>query len=382
MKYLYAKFRRLIVALVITIQSLLIVSSSFSQVAAPPALGPGNYHSVNSPQFGVGLLSGFVKTQVAQIVAQANTEIHKQTSTVSVEALPLKVFSPMRVATRYTNRPNQYYATLPFIIAVKVKIPVTSDRMIYIPLDLNVSCEGWQNGKGTIQFVGKTGPPSIEGGNIVEDIIRVRDVIDNQIRNHLTLPGSITIPIANSECVTIGASPSQSVGDPFAFIAYDPPSGRVLPTMIGRATTTIEVTFQKLKRLRARGNGAVLYQPTENIILDTYANFVRHQSATLTMREDDEVTLNMPQSVVSGPTDLLVVIANILQGPSLNPEDSAFDAAQRTANYSPGVHTLTITKVYTEPPNSLHNKPLIIRVPAYELTYNVRVTNPAVVVSR
>jgi len=321
-------------------------------------------------------LSGIVKTQIAEIVSQANDTIHKQTKKITVEALPLKVYSPMRVATLYTNRPNQYYAKLPMDIAIKVRLPLAADRTIYIPLELNLSCEGWETGKGTVQILAKTGPPSIEGGNIVEDVLRVRDVIDNLIKSKLTLPTGINVSLPNGECITIGPSPSQFVGDPFAFIAYDQPK-RLGTIRDLRMAPSVEVTFQKLKRLRARGNGAILYQTSESIIVDTYANFVRHQSPTLTMREDDEVTLNMPPSTVkTSGSDLLVIIANILQQPTSQPEDSAFSASSRTANFSPGTHTLQITKVYIEPPGPGHNKPLQIRVPAYELTYSVRVTNP------
>lgn len=360
--------------LVVTIHSLLI-RSSFAQTASPP-LGPPSYRSQNSPQLGVGVLSGIVKTQVAQIVTQANDQIHKQTKTITVEALPLKVYSPMRLATLYTNRPNQNYAKLPMGIAIKVKIPLAADRTIYIPLDLNLSCEGWETGTGTIQIVAKTGPPSIEGGNIVEDVLMVRDIIDNLIKSHLALPSGINVSLPNSACVTIGASPSQYVGDPFAFIAYDQPS-RFGPIRDLGISPSIEVTFQKLKRLHARGNGAILYQTVENIILDTYVNYLRHQSPTLTMREDDEVNLNMPPSTIKASgSDLLVIIANILQQPTSQPEDSAFAASSRTANFSPGTHILQITKVYVEPPGPGHAKPLQIRVPAYELTYGVRVTNP------
>ena len=75
------------------------------------------------------------------------------------------------------------------IISVKVKIPVTSDRTISIPFALNLSCEDWHTGNGTVQIVGQTGPPSIEGGNIIEDVLMVRDLIDNLIRSKLTLQG-------------------------------------------------------------------------------------------------------------------------------------------------------------------------------------------------
>lgn len=338
---------------------------------APPPLGPPTYRS-EKIQLGVGLLSGFVKTKVAEIVTEANKKISQQTKRVTVEAMPLRVFSPRRVATLHTNRPNQYYVKLPMGISVKVKIPVTTDRTIYIPFDLNLSCDGWQTGNGTVQIVGQTGPPSIEGGNIIEDVLMVRDLINNLIRSKLTLPGAIRFSLPNSSCVTIGASRSQFVGDPFAFIAYDPaPPFR---PVLDRVTQPVTVTFKKLKRLRARNNGAILYQASENILLETYANFVLNQSAPLTMREDDEVVLTLPPAVVKAPGDLLVIIANIRQQPTSTPEDSAFVASTRSANFSPGVHTFQITKVLIEPAGPGHTRPIQRRVPAYELTYEVRYT--------
>src|SRR5262249_55285763 len=133
----------------------------------------------------------------------------------------------------------------------------------------------------------------------------------------------------------------------------------------------------RLKRLRARSrDGSVLYQPTENIILETYANFATRQSPVLTMREDQEVNLDAsPLVVTPSGLDLLVVLANIKQQPTSTPEDSSFAVSQRTANFAPGTHTLQITKLYTVPPGPFNSKPLQIRVPAYELTYSVRVTN-------
>jgi hypothetical protein len=108
--------------------------------------------------------------------------------------------------------------------------------------------------------------------------------------------------------------------------------------------------------------------------LETYANFATRQSAVLTMREDDEVNLN---SLVLNTArfNQLVIIANIRHQPTGQPEDSAFAAFAATANFSPGTHTLQISKVFTEPPGPTHSKPLQIRVPAYELTYTVSVAN-------
>ena len=360
--------KRCWLAVVLTAMTSFCVVPSFAQLPPAPPLGPSSYRS-DKIQVGVGVLTSIVKGQVGDIVVQANTMIQQQTNKVSVEALPLQVFSPMRVATQYTNRPNQYYIKLPITIPIKVKIDFTSDRMIYIPLDVNVSCEGWETGQGKVQILAKPGPPNVEGGNIVEDVIRVRDFINNQIKNNLSVPGAIPVPLPNGACVTIGASPGKYVGDPFAYIAYDPPSrfGPIRTDLVG---SNVIVTFQRLKRLRARGLGAVLYQPTETILLEAYANFATHQSAVLTMHEDDEVNLDRMVLKATG-LESLVVIANIRQEPTGQPEDSAFVASSRTANYSPGTHTLQITKVFIEPPGPGHNKPLQVRVPAYELTYTV-----------
>jgi hypothetical protein len=351
--------------------------SALAQPAPPPPLGPATYRS-DKIRLEVSTLSAIVKSKVAEIVTNANNTIHKQTSTVTVEALPLTVYSPMRVATRYTDRPNQYYVKLPMTIPIKVRIPLTSDRMIYISLDVNFSCEGWENGKGALQIVAHADPPVVEGGNIIEDVIRVRDLINNLIKSQLNLPGAIQASPVVTECITIGPSPSRYVGDPSAFIAYDQP-GRLQIASATRALPTVEVTPQRLRRLQARNKGAVLYQTTENILFETYANFQLRQSAVLTMREGDEVSLNLPALNVRA-FDSLVIIANIKQQPNSTPEDSAFAVWARAANFSPGVHTLQITKVYIEPPGPGHTKPLQIRVPAYELTYSVRYSDRSFVV--
>jgi hypothetical protein len=351
----------------------------FAQPAAPPALGPSTFRS-DKTQLAISVIVAIARTKVAEIVAQTNDKIHKQTGTVSVEALPIQVFGPRRVASQYTNRPNEFYVKVPLIIAVKVKIPLASDRTISIPLDVNFFCEGWHTGKGNLEIVAKTDRAIVEGGNIVEDVIRVRDIIDGLIKSQLTIPGGFPVPsLPISSCVTIGASPGRFVGDPDAFIAYDQPLG--LPLSNLAQPTEITVALQRLKRLRARNKGAILYQDTENILLETYANFATRQSTVLTMREDDEVNLN--SLVLKTPRfGQLVIIANIRHQPTGQPEDSAFATFGATANFSPGTHTLQISKVFTEPPGPTHSKPLQIRVPAYELTYTVAVVNRGTRITR
>ena len=115
-------------------------------------------------------------------------------------------------------------------------------------------------------------------------------------------------------------------------------------------------------------------------MLDVYANFNERQASNLTMKENDEIALNIRTIVFNAPLpDSLVLIANVNQLPLGSTQDSAFAAALRTASYSPGVHTLQIPKHYVIPPGPGNRKPIIATVPAYELTYNVNYVSPTLI---
>lgn len=350
---------------------------SVARAQISPPIGPETYRS-DAKQLGVGILTGMVKSTVDKIVTDTNAELARQGKSIRIQALPFKFWSPSRVATQYTNRPNEWFVKIPTMIGINVDIPVVADRQIYYPLDLNLTCNGWQTNNGVVKVTAQPGPPSVEGGSILEDVIHVRDYVDSQVKSHLPQIAAITQTIPNSQCVTIGASPSTSTSDPFAFVAWDAPIRRPIGGTV--AIPRLEVSFIKLKRLRARGNGALLYSPTENIMLDVYANFNERQSSVLTMKEDDEVPLTIRSVVLNAPLpNSLVVIANINQQPLGSTQDSAFAAALRTASYSPGLHTLQIPKHFVIPPGPGRRKPIIATTPAYELTYNVNYITATVV---
>ena len=96
------------------------------------------------------------------------------------------------------------------------------------------------------------------------------------------------------------------------------------------------------------------------------------------MKEGDDVALTLAPVTLKPPLlDSLVVIANIAQGLSLNPEDSSWNTTFAAANFSPGVHTIQINKHYTMPPGPGNPKPSQGTVAAYELTYNVSYVKPS-----
>jgi hypothetical protein len=223
-----------------------------------------------------------------------------------------------------------------------------------------------------VTYTAVTGAPDIQGGNAVENLLMVRDLIDNTVRSYLPSIGAQTQTF-NNPCVTIGASPSK-IEAQNSFIAWDAPVRR-LAGNIGTVGPHLEITFLKLKRLAARGNGQVLYSPVENVELDAYANFTERQSHNLTFREGDEVSLNLTPIIISAPLpNILVVIASINQ-PAGSGDDTSFWSAPNSANFSPGEHTLQIPKHYVIPGRA-GIKPTFGAVPGYELTYRVASSNP------
>jgi hypothetical protein len=356
----------------------MLVVFSVARGQVSPPVGPETYRS-EKQQIGVGILTGMIKAAAEKIVADTNANLQSTGSSTTVRLLPFTFHPPDRIASKYTNRPNQWRVWMPTIIGINVDMPHGINRQIYISLDLNVSCDGWQTGNGVVRVTAVPGAPYIEGGSILEDIIPIRDFVDSQVRIRLPQLATETQTIPMTRCETIGASPNSGTFDPFAFIAYDAPVRRPIGGVV--AIPRLEVKFMRLKRLRARGNlgSGILYSPTENIMLDVYANFGERQSSVLTMREQDDVALNIPPIVFNSPLpNSLVLIANLNQEPLGSTQDSAFAASLRSASYSPGVHTLQIPKHYVVPIGPGNRKPYIATTPAYELTYNVNYVSEAV----
>lgn len=328
---------------------------------------------------GVGLLTGIVKTVAQSYMDSTNANLKREGTSARVSLLPLEFRGPSRTATLNTSRPNEWIVRIPITIGIKVDIPNFFDRRVYVPLDLDVSCDRWHTGAGVIKVTSRPGPPSFEGGSWLENapgLFLIRDYINSLVRTNFPQLSAATQTLGNLKCGSLGVSPAQTPNDRFAAVLFDFPVSRP-PRVTTTLQPTAEVTFLSLKRLVAYGaNGTPLYDKTERIFLETYVNFTVRQSGTLTMNEGDVVTLKIPPVVMTEPfLDPLVVIANIsyLHASGFT-QDSAFDAFPRSTKFSPGAHTLRINKVYFEPPSSLpgHQRPVKVIVPAYELTYRVR----------
>lgn len=334
------------------------------------------------------MLTGFVNTEVNAALTSTNASLANQKFKASVSELPLQFWSPYRLPTTYTNRPNEWYVTLPMIVGIQVHIPDWFDRQVFVPLNLNVYCDGWYTGSGVIKIDAVPGPPSFEGGSWLEDapgLSLIRDYVNSLVRANFNVPPVLHQTYDQLKCDALGVLPGQGLNDKFAAIIYDKPpaTGPKHGTVAGELfEPQLTVTYLALKRLMARdAHNNILYAATENIFLETYAEYTTRSTQTLTMKENDQATLTMAPVVLHAPfLDPLVIIANIRQQSGV--EDSAFGIWPQALNFSPGAHTLTVTKTYVVPPGTLPNqtKPQFVQVPAYELDYMVQYRgNPEVI---
>ncbi len=365
--------------------TLLLVGNCFAQ---SPPLGPPEI-KVDKYDVSSGVLTGMVQQQLNKTLTDTNKNLSDQGIDAHVSALPIQFWSPYRLPTQYTNRPNEWYVKLPVMLGIQVHIPHWFDRQVYVPLDLNVYCDGWETGSGVITVEAVPGPPSFEGGSWIENapgLVLIKDAINSGIKGSFGVGPATSQALSLSKCVALGVLPAQNNNDKFSAILFDrpptQPSRRPFRPASFALQSSIEVTFTSLKRLAAHDlHGTVLYQPTEEIVLETYVDFAHQVTPTLSMHENDVVNLSLPPTTLKGPLlDPLVIISNINQQSASYVQDSSFAAWSRSTNFSPGLHTLTITKRYTLPPGTHpgQTKPEIITVPAYELSYTVKYQAPPI----
>lgn len=345
-----------------------------ASAAVPPALGPAaTVQQADTPSFSVSVLRGLVEGMAQQVVTNTNASLQAQGQSTRVSLHSVTAWSPRRVATQFVDRPNQFIVQSPFMVKIKVEIPWASDRTIAIPIDIQVSCEGWWRSAGQLRFVSVPGPASIEGGNLFEEIIGIRDVITARVRNGFTPPSASELPFSGA-CATVGVFLGGNGDTSFDAIIWSPPL-IVKPTALKQR---IEVTPLSLRRLVARApdTNQPIGNAVENILFESYANFHLRQTPALSMRENDQVVLNLPAMVLYGePTTSLVVIGNT-RDTVYRTTSTSFRVSSQAANYSPGTHTLQLMTDYWMPPTPPLRKPYKISIPTYELTYYVSYTPP------
>lgn len=365
-----------------------LVSLASEALAQPPAVGPrtpANLPPCSASQttrctaeLPTSILVNMVRVNAQQTVTETNTRLAQQnrSARVSIEALQLR--QPSRAQTEQINRPNEWVIRFPFTLTLKVDIP-GFDRRIILPIDVDAACNNWHTGNGNVVFRSRPGPASFEGGNILEDVFNVGSFIDGQVRAGFSPPLPTTTPLPlGGDCVAIGLGNANAARPEDTFLIWSRPLP-ARPDTGAVAGPLIEVTFNRVKRLRARtSSGEILYRASEDIRLNLFAN-VSMQQKSLTMSEDQVVSLDLPTITLDGKDyDTLVVLGHVDQSP-FNAKDSAFAVATRAQDFRPGTHVLQIPKWFSRPPDKINRRPTLLSIPAYEVAYTVRFVNAGTV---
>lgn len=386
-------------------------TSTYSAQGAPPPIGPSdpvapvkelpihllitNARDENGKNVGV-------RGQVDAAIAATNANMAQQTSIrakINVESFT--AYGPNMSATTFTDRPNQRFVAIPYMVGYKVYdvqknvggqwVPTSVTRKISHSITMQMFCDKWETGKGSLKLVSKIDRPYMDPnqGGTLEQVINfflnghLTDFIDGQVRQQLkAIPianGTLTLPL---NCNTLGRDHGDIATPTDDLILYSDHQlpGKLTSVIGATAINQTTVKLVSLKRLVAHDlQGGVLYQPSEAPALEVYANFQHLHLPLAPILEGQQIALNAPPLILSGPGNAqpLVLIANIIQNVAINtvPTDTRWALFDKNMNFGNGTRTIRIPKFYTVQANpQTGTKPYRVAVDAYELT--VQITAP------
>jgi hypothetical protein len=386
-------------------------TSAASAQGAPPPIGPPdpvapvkdlpihllitNARDENGNNVGV-------RGQVDAAIAATNANMAQQTSIrAKIKVESFTAYGPNMSATTFTDRPNQRFVAIPYMVGYKVYdvkknvggqwVSTSVTRKISHSITMQMFCNKWETGKGSLKLVTKIDRPYMDPnqGGTLESVINfflnghLTDFIDGQVRQQLkAIPianGTLTLPL---NCNTLGRDHGDIATPTDDLIVYSDHQlpGKLGATIGATALNQTTVKLVSLKRLVAHDlHGGVLYQPSEAPALEVYVNFQHLHLPLAPILEGQQIALNAPPLTLSGlgNTQPLVLIANIIQNVAINtvPTDTRWALFDKSMNFGNGTRTIRIPKFYTVQANpQTGTKPYRVAVDAYELT--VQITAP------
>jgi len=123
----------------------------------PPPTAPVNDIGINF------LITNQMRSQIDQIVEQANASAAQQTSVrAKIKVESFKTFGAGLSATQYTDRPNHRFVRIPYMVGYKVYdvkknvggawIPTTVTRSLSQSIGIHLFCDTWETGNGAIKL--------------------------------------------------------------------------------------------------------------------------------------------------------------------------------------------------------------------------------------
>lgn len=367
-------------------------------LAQPPAQGPPPPRPDDLRSETMAVVINGVFQGIQKAVDSANAKIARDADKTNVQAqvsYSATVGKPMMTATQNISTPNENQIWIPFIVSYDVSgiryhgIPYFS-RKIGQSIDVYIRCHRWYTQTGALTATFALQPAYLDGTSIGEDALNffiahtLTDFVDSKLRASLPGAPTTTDTISLQPCACLGVDPGNEANTyKDGSIEYSLPRRQHI--VVG-GFNQASVKVQSIKRLQARVNGAIYYQPSEDVHLDLYVNQTLSSAEVKGMKEGDERTLNIQPVTFQSPTGdgTIVVIGNVVQEQGGYETDSQFMAFGHAQNFGNGTQKLIVRKSYWIPahrlPDGSMTKPMQSFVDAYELTLLVNIPQQVITV--
>lgn len=379
--------RKLTVATVWTAAALLISASATGLAQGtwgtpPPPEGPPQA----LPTAPHDIMTSFYTDLVTLVIQRGLDKANAKLSGASV-SFSAEMSSPYMTATQFRDRPNEFYANIPYNVTYTIKIlsPVGPSPVITQSSNIEVSCDGWQTGSGVITSKIVFDPPYFDPeqyNNLITGALQsqIQAAMNSFPLGPVSLPTSIT-PQA---CGSLGAYTLAQTGSSDS-VYWDDPHRNFVSQTQGLITTRL----LQVRRLALEDRGVTPeYQAVESPYLQLWAN-ESFTSLSLPPMVEGQTFVPADTVVTTAPLNgQLVLIANMQYsglGLPIGQVDATFAVFNKSSNYGNGTQTLDTPKSWEDvyPPPPFGTKPIVVTTTGagYELTLQISAPTSQLVIA-
>jgi len=383
------------ILLIVTIFALGGITASAQTSYYPPTPPQGPAPASGNTVIPVDL---FLSSQVYGTIDAAvkkNNDSHQHGHTGTFIKATKTRYSPWMYATQYSDQPNESVARTSYLITYGLSdisyctssgcISYPFSRTVSQAIDIDISCEGFYTGTGTLTATNRVAKAYLEPdhdlledtlggilwGNIIPNL--VDSAITGQLRNLYYGTNSAPIKDIHGQpisCNRLGvtASPNQPNWETINYDYIRPIRGPFT------GVPQIAVRVLQVRRLTLHNRNGEVGDPLENPTLVLWAGWSRISIPLGPMSEGQVYTVPASSPAVFAPmppiNDQLVLIANMVYRGN---EDSTFDIFDKSINYGSGTQKFNTPKIWFELDPQISRKPIEFRGDAYEVTLQITV---------
>jgi hypothetical protein len=329
--------------------------------AQPPAQGPAPASSNPANEIEALVLTELVGYKVNQTVAKENQQLSGIWSAGSLSWSGTEL-SPYVIPTVYPDRPNEFYADLPYNLSYTYSIAGYS-LTISQSTDIQVFCEGWQNGSGVTTIKAVFGSPYFDPNQFswLSSVAQIPSLTASKIDQELaSIPsGTFPIPLGGGACASLGVR-SKAQGGAYDSVIYDTPAPRPV------SWTPPNMTVRVVQITRIPNGGE--YSPVETPYLSLwafYSNLHLQLPAMVEGQTYTPTTNAVIQTPVPSVNGQLVLIASMSSA-----RDSTWAEFGYNTYFGSGAQNLITPKTWSEIlPGSY--RPIWVTANGYQVTLQI-----------